>query len=254
MELRGRYTKFPRVIALLPFAEWLSKQTETRRLAATLRKSDVAQSCWADLQQAADCIGALRELTADLERKQTIQSAAIENALLLNAVMLYARATCPTGQYGERGPIDVRAGLNDEQKADHKVLLDLRNQVIAHVYPRRRFAESIWHRHFLFAKETSAGWKPLGAVFRRQFDRATLDRVERAVNAARPIVREKFVGHCDRAAREFAEQRIPRHIVDKFMVDPLVIFGDAEAARMALSVDEADERRTGIFPKLNFEE
>jgi hypothetical protein len=190
--------KLPRFTDLRGMARDLGDDPVYRRLATTIGKAARAQSCASDLAQARTAYESLDALLASPRKKGSIERSATENALLMTAVLLYARATSTSGGKGERGSIDISSKLNDGQLLDHKALVDVRNRALAHVYSREPVADDLWHADQLFLVETEQGWKPAAATKRYQFHRPTLDRLHRQVPVASELVTETFHKHTNR--------------------------------------------------------
>src|SRR5688572_16058643 len=111
--------RLPRFADARGIAHDLSIDPNYRRLHTTIQSALVAQSCVSDLTQARTTYEALETLVASPRKKGTLERSATENALLMTAVSLYARATSTSGSQGERGSIFIASKLEEHQLADH---------------------------------------------------------------------------------------------------------------------------------------
>jgi hypothetical protein len=82
--------KIPRFTNLRGIARDLDGDPNYRRLAASIRKAGLAQSCRGDISQSQTCCDALEVLLGNPRKVGTMSRAATENALLVTAVLLYA--------------------------------------------------------------------------------------------------------------------------------------------------------------------
>lgn len=161
--------------------------------------------------------------------------AATENALLMTAVLLYARATSTSGGRGERGPIDISSKLDATQRAAHEALLEVRNRALAHVYARAPVADDIWHDDLLFLVETDRGWRPGAATNRIQFHKPTLDRLRRQLPVAERLITEIFHKRIDQVSEMMTAHPVERKIFERNLFDPVPFFGSERAVMDALA-------------------
>jgi hypothetical protein len=156
----------------------LSTDGKHTRLASVIRKASLAQSCAGDLAQALTCCEALQALLASPRKNGTLERGAVESSLLMNGILLYARATSTNSGKGERGSIHITAHLTPDQLSDHNILIKIRNRALAHVYSQGELDGVDWHTEKFFFVETDSGWKPAGVSKRVQF-------TSRRLNASR---------------------------------------------------------------------
>lgn len=225
----------PRFTDVRGIASDLRDEPVYRRLATTIRKAVIAQSCVSDLKQAKSSYEALDRLLASPRKKGTIERSTTEHALLMNAVLLYARAVSTGGGRGERGPIDISSKLTGEQRADHEALLAVRNRALAHVYSREIVGDDLWHDDRLFLVETEAGWKPAAATRRIQFSRLTLDRLHRQVPAAHGMMTQIFHKHIDALSELLIANPVELASFERNLFDPIVFFGSERSVADALA-------------------
>ena len=160
---------------------------------------------------------------------------ATENALLMTAVLLYARATSTSGSMGERGAIDTSSKLNDTQLVDHEALLEVRNRALAHVYSRSLVAEDVWHDDTLFLVETDQGWKPAAATKRFLFHRATFDRLHRQLPIAERLVTGVYHKWLNRLTELLSKTPVEWSVFEKNLFDPIPFFGGEQGVLNALN-------------------
>lgn len=216
----------PRFVDLEHLANELSGDTRYRRIATVIRKAALTQSCIADIAQAQSNVDALRPLLASSRGQGTIGRAATENALLFQAVILYARATATSGQSGERGSISILEKLDDAQRIDHKSLVDLRNRAVAHVYSGEAVAGDVWHKQALYLVETDQGWKTASAVLRLQVSRDTLDRLDRILPVAHSLLLARFHKHTGKITDLMNEHGVSIATFDRCPFDAATFFGN----------------------------
>lgn len=227
-------------------ARKLAVAGEYHRLVDGIRRVRLIQSCLADLAQAADTLEALEWQINSPRGVGTERRAAIENALLSTAVILYCRAASTVGKKGERGSIDIRSRLTPPQLADHEHLTRLRNRAIAHVYTTEDLEGEPWHVEAAFLYQTGGGFK-LGVLSNRlQIEPVTVATAARQIPVAHAILRTMF------------EQREGRlaDLLNGSLADPTVLsalassgfdlgerIGSAGAAVTALAAIDIGEAR-----------
>jgi hypothetical protein len=151
------------LVDLEAFADSEFIRKKIPKLKPIVRKAANTQSCYADLHQASDFFEALRNLAVVNSDFQSQGYNAVASSLLTSAVIFYARATSTSGSKGERGSIDIRSELSDKERADHNLIVAVRNKAIAHVYPDHAFEEIKWHRQKIFLATRGNGLRPASA-------------------------------------------------------------------------------------------
>lgn len=225
----------PRFVDLERLAKELSGDARYRRIATVIRKASLVQSCIADIAQAQSSLEALTQLIASPRKRGTIVRSATENALLFQTVVLYARATATSGQSGERGSISIREKLDDGQRADHSVLVDLRNRVVAHVYSDEAVAGDVWHKQALYLVETNQGWKTASAVLRMQVSQATLDRLARLLPVAHALLVARFYEHTNKITDLMNQHGVSIATFDLCLFDAVAFYGSESEVRKSLA-------------------
>lgn len=109
------------------------KAPESRAAGAALKHVRDAQSSFHDLLFAVEILSYLRGLGAGTDRELP---AAAQGALMSQSILLYVRATGPSGQ---RKSLKLLQGYNEAQRELHEKLVKLRNKVIAHLDYDRSF-------------------------------------------------------------------------------------------------------------------
>jgi hypothetical protein len=196
-----------------------------------------AQSCNADLRQAADACDALRELRSSPRKRGSLARATTENALLVTGVMLYARATGTSGKMGERGSIQIdQKQLTSDQRDDHARLIDIRNRALAHVYRDTPIGENFWHEDLIFAVDRAElGWKPAVGSNRISFHLETFDRLLRQLPVADALLMRAFHRRMDAMTRMINAASAPLDLFLRFRFDPLEKFGGVKAVEQILA-------------------
>ena len=192
-----------------------------------------AQSCAADLSSAQACCDALGQVDGlDPLCITPVSMFTIRHSLVSNAVVLYARATSTHSDGGERGCISIDNRLSESELIDHRILIDVRNRVIAHVHTDESVGDSVWHQERLIVK---ADGLPGCATRRIQVDAATITRLRRMVPIANRLVRQTFHKRINRLTEAINEIHIPEALLRPHPFDAVKFFGDEAAAKEALS-------------------
>lgn len=89
----------------------LSMRPEFSKLNKIIAKALLYQSCRADLAQAETCVVGLKQLLNSPRKAGTLEKLATESALLMQAVLLYERATAGNGGRGQRGSLGIASKL-----------------------------------------------------------------------------------------------------------------------------------------------
>lgn len=228
---------FPDFTDLRQIALALEGNAELEELRRTIESAWRAQSCNADLRQAADACDALSALRRSPRQRNSLARATTENALLATGVMLYARATATSGQRGERGSIQLdEKSLTAEQRADHTVLLEIRNRALAHVYRESPIAENFWHEDLVFAVDLAErGWKPAVGSNRISFHVPTFERLLRQISVADVLLMRAFHKRMDAMTRLINEASAPLNLFLRFRFDPVQRFGGVQAVEQILA-------------------
>ena len=234
------FPPFTNLTALIGSLEKLGKYGELRK---TLVQAWRAQSCLADMKQSQDCYDVLQGILKRPRSADTPELLTTERALLVTAIMLYARATSTSGQRGERGSIQLERGkLSPEQWKDHQALLDVRNQAFAHVYTSQVVGGYQWHREIVFAIETPSGaWKPASASNQTSYHKGTVESLGRMLPIAKRLVKEKFQKRLAAVSQKINEASVPRELFVACQFDPVAAFGTDEAVRGVLAGGQAGE-------------
>ncbi len=242
----------PRSSDLGALAEDLAARGEKPRLVHIIRQAVNAYSCLVDLRLAADFTSALVDIRTGFRGAGTDRRAIIETALLTSAVSAYARATITQSQHGDRGGFDIRDQLDAEQLSDHQLLVDVRNQVLAHVYPGREVSGSIWHEVALAAVENAdGGWFPALISNRLNRDDAAMSRLQRMLPIATGIIQAAAQKRVTKAMEMLRHETSPKELGRYFLdypFDPIRFTGSLEAAVTAFGGGyEPGETRKGFF-------
>ncbi len=185
--------------------ERLVKALSLPDLTETIRVALNAQSCLIDLRQSAGALKALQEaIINDFLGNQIAPSKesreAVETALLEGAISLYVRATHSGSKNGSRGSIQIRRQLSTAEKEDHKTIIDVRNDAIAHVHQNKHISGMNRHRGAILLVECEGGWRPGAAASRVTFDRNLVGCLTRQL----PVATRIMSGKVDKLMQEIA--------------------------------------------------
>jgi hypothetical protein len=214
----------------LLYAE-ISSQPELTSLGRIIRRALLYQSCRADLAQAETCIAALKQLLQSPRKKGTIERAATESALLMQAALFYQRATAGNGQRNERGSVGIEPKLSAELITDHKLIVNLRNRAIAHVYHDETIGGQIWSEQSILLIEQDSGFRPCVTTRSSQFNVEIYEALARLLPVATEILRTKASWHLDKLVEELNGNGISYELLMKHKIDPSQFFGTLERAR-----------------------
>jgi hypothetical protein len=219
---------FPCFVDLHSFYEELRQMPEYGKSQKWLKQAVLRNACQADLNQAADCVTALRSLIASPRKSGTMERAVTEGALLNQAVLLYARATSTGGSQGERGSRSIAHGLTPLQLEDHQALIDIRNRAIAHVYQGQEIDSTVWQRTVPLLIEFPPAFRPCFATQSIQFNRTAFDRLARQLPIATGIMVRAFYEALNKFMEQLATNPVPDTMLRKHGIDPVALFGTPE--------------------------
>ncbi|MBN8848768.1 MAG: hypothetical protein J0I73_11820 [Sphingomonas sp.] len=237
----------PKILDLLRLASDLRARGTHGSFTGPLRKAATAQSCLADLRQAGHCCEVFRS-TEHPGREDEYSAAhrTVQQSLLMMAVSLYSRATHSTGQYGERGAIQVSSRLPPQLLADHAAVVALRNKAMAHVYFAEDHEDGVWHDQFLFAiQDLEKGWLPGSATRTTQTRPKTLLRLERLIPEAGGILSRQFQKHLQTAMNAFNAASVDVNLAD--YTDNAEEYFPSESFARAILRDAAPKAETVIL-------
>jgi hypothetical protein len=233
----------PVTVDLMKLAASLEARGGNRKLAGALRNAWRAQSCVADLgqaQSACDALDALESADVSFDPATLWQ---LQTGLLTSGVLLYARATSTGGSRKERGSIQLDTGkLTHEQRAEHHMLVRLRNSALGHVELGAEVAGDFWHRDFLFAKAVDVDdWQVASASLAIGFQVEAARALKRQVPIAAELVAARCRQRLAVALQLLREAKPSDAAMRQHAVDPVDWFGSVEAALLALSGAPGEE-------------
>lgn len=219
--------KYPPFVDLLALSASYSITKKQKKLNGLLIQAWRAEACLGDLLQAKDCCKILRAKVNDKVEPFGLEEQTIVKALQTTAVSLYARATSTGAKPGERGSIKLdKKQMTDEQNADHKALILLRNQALAHVNREHKMGTRVWHQVVLFAVRSDAGqWIPAAATNETTWNRETLDCLDRMLPVAIHFVENKFRSTMEAVREALGDVGVSARTFDKFLFNPIEVFG-----------------------------
>lgn len=236
---------FPPFLDLLELAQELKRTRKQEKLSGMLLQAWRAEACLGDLLQADDCCKILRQKVEMDQVAQSPQEQTVAKALQTSAVSLYVRATSTGGKSGERGAIQLpKRRLTTQQIEDHEALIALRNNAMAHVNPKHKAGDRVWHKIVLFAVPNEQGrWIPAASTNETTFHLQTLARLERMLPTAIEIVGESFTARLRAVSAGLNEVKIGRKAIQKHLFDPVEVFGsEAAVSRILSSRGKASDR------------
>ncbi len=192
-------------------------------LAGTIRRARELHSLTSDLVMAVESLDALDALLKAVTEAQDFGRMITANALLVNALILYARATKTSSD--ERRGFDLTSRFSPEQRAVHKELCDLRDCAIAHFGSGGSY-NGIWQAERVILQFRGAESKPAVATRRKAVDTSLATRARRQIELARDLLR---------ALSEEQIEKITDEISQTLLRDP--DFFDNEIVRHPLNFD-----------------
>jgi hypothetical protein len=221
----------------------LRRSGEHRKLHKIFERVALAQSCLAELQQAAQCIEELRSL-ANSGANITPSLSIIQHSLLTSALILYVRAAHASAEEGSRGSINVRKLLPAELRPVHVKAVDVRNKAVAHVYYGKSLND--WHQQYAFLKPvagTAGGWQLATATRYHVFNRELTDQLALLIPEAITVVGNEYDKAWKASAAEFNLAKI--NLLD-YLISPQDFFG-CDAETVDSLVGSADKGSAVIY-------
>ncbi|MCJ7871149.1 hypothetical protein [Phaeobacter sp. J2-8] len=237
--------KYPPFVDFLALSKSLNRTSEQKKLKGLLLQVWRAEACLGDLLQASDCCKILRAKVDEKGETFGPEEQTTVKALQTTAVNLYVRATSTSGKLGERGSIQLNnSELTKGQKEDHRDLINLRNNALAHVNPEHKMRDRVWHKVILFAVPNRIGQlTPAAATNETTWNRATLECLERMLPLAITFMEANFVAKLKAAQEALGDAELSEKTFQKFLFDPVDVFGsDAIVQRILESRGKASDR------------
>lgn len=237
--------QYPPFVDLLALSKSLNRTTKQKKLKGLLLQVWRAEACLGDLLQASDCCKILRANVDEKSKTFGPEEQTTVKALQTTAVNLYVRATSTGGKSGERGSIQLNMNqLTKNQKEDHRALINLRNNALAHVNPEHKMGDRVWHKVILFAVPNRTGELiPAAATNETTWNRATLECLERMLPLTIEFMRENFGAKLKAAQEALGDAEISEKTVQKYIFDPVDVFGsEAVVQRIIKSRGKASDR------------
>jgi hypothetical protein len=239
----------PRVADLMALVLSLKDENAIKkRLVNTILRARGAQSCVADLTLAQNTCEVIDQLSTIRSDLSPFSQLVIEYALLVNAIILYARATHSGGKGGERGAISIRAQLDAERQTDHDEIVEIRNRALAHVHANEAVGDNLWHTETVFAVEEFPGWRPAVVTRRVQISPDTVEKVRMLIPYAEKLIVATYHKLLGEVWDLLAQDSDLLALLERHQLDPVQMFGSANEARTALG-GRRSGRNVGIIPK-----
>jgi hypothetical protein len=224
-------SKLPAFIDVRSLYSQISTHSELAALRRTIRRALLFQSCRADLAQAETCIAALKQILRSSRKRGTIERTATESALLMQAALLYQRATDGNGRRNERGSVGIKSKLPADMIQDHELIVNLRNRAVAHVYHGEQIGKQIWSEQAILLIEQKTGFLPCVTTRTSQFNTQIFESLARLLPEASKIVRLKSVAHLNKLVESLNTSGISLELLMNNQIDPRQFFGTLERAR-----------------------
>jgi hypothetical protein len=222
----------------------LSMRPEFSKLNKIIAKALFYQSCRADLAQAETCVVALKQLLTSPRKAGTLEKLATESALLMQAALLYERATAGNGGRGQRGSLGIASKLSPDLHADHELIVNLRNRAIAHVYHDEIIGQKIWSEQTILLIEQDSGFRPCVATRTSQVSLPILNALERLLPVASELAKSKTDELLDKLIETLNQNPIRIEMMSRHRVDPTKLF---ETEERALEVVKSSSRGEASF-------
>lgn len=228
----------PVFVDIQSLGEALEKEVGKTKLTKAIRLALLYQSCHADLRIAADGLRALLQLIPSPRKIGTPERMATETALLMQSVILFVRATTGKGGMGQRGSINIVSKLDSGLQSAHKLILNVRNRALAHVYHGEKFGERIWSEQAILLMEKGDSFHPMATTRTAQVDQEVINSLGRLLPAATEIVSNGSRDYLNKVVESLNQQRIELSDMDAHKVDPTLFFGSPERViKVAASAD-----------------
>lgn len=160
-------------------------------------------------------------------------------ALLISAVVLYARAT--KSKSNHRMTFDIRTKFSDVEKARHVAICALRDDALAHFGPGMGEGSDALQQDGVFAIfDEDRGALQIATMSRRKvIDLSLVDLIVAQIQRAILVVEQQIQTRREAVAEELMELlisgEIPMEIWRSCEFDLMELFGDEEAKRHALA-------------------
>lgn len=224
----------PQFIDLHALAETLSSDPKFKRLKPVIKDAVLRQSCVSDLSQAETALETLTAITRT-DQKSSLESRAVEHALLTHVILLYCRATAGNGKRGERGSVNIRHHYSSQLCTDHDVIVDVRNRAIAHVYTGKSVDDHIWHEGLLFLLQTDDGLLPCGTTRSTQLNANVLQKLSRLLPPAIDLMRAKFIESTNRLVEILNQNGVMDTVINEHSFDPVAFFGSLDVVEQVIA-------------------
>lgn len=203
---------------------------EFSKLNKIIAKALLYQSCRADLAQAETCVVGLKQLLNSPRKEGTLEKLATESALLMQAALLYERATAGNGGRGQRGSLGIASKLPPDLLAYHELIVNLRNRGIAHVYHGEIIGQKMWSEQTFLLIEQDSGFRPCVTTRTSQVSIPILNAIERLLPVASELAKSKTDEFLDKLIEGFNQNPIEIDMMLRHRVDPTKFFGTEERA------------------------
>ncbi|MEK6636879.1 MAG: hypothetical protein AABY88_02230 [Pseudomonadota bacterium] len=222
----------------------LSMRPEFSKLNKIIARALFYQSCRADLAQAETCVVALKQLLNSPRKAGTLEKLATESALLMQAALLYERATAGNGGRGQRGSLAIAGKLSPDLLADHELIVNLRNRGIAHVYHGEIIGQKIWSEQTILLIEQDSGFRPCVTTRTSQVSLPIINALERLLPVASELAKSKTDEQLDKLIETLNQNPIGIDMMSRHRVDPTKFF---ESEERALEVVKSSSRGEASF-------
>ena len=173
------------VFDLSALSDRLFDENKLKPLAGKIRRAQELGSMHADLKMAEESLSAVEGL-APSSGAISVSSMIVANALINNALILYARATKTHSD--ERKTFDLRSRFTAEEAASHQELVDLRDKAVAHFGSGGSYV-GVWQTEIVLLSVSSQGER-VGFLSRRQaIDQKLISLASKQIGVAMALLR-----------------------------------------------------------------
>jgi hypothetical protein len=201
-------------------------------LQRTIKRAMLYQSCLADLRQADSSLHALKKLSNSPRNEGSIDKVTTQAALLMQAVILYVRATGGNNGRGERGSVIITSKLTPELLKEHNLILLLRNRALAHVYHGEIIGDHIWSDQAIFLVEEGDAFRPSVTTRASQVNTKTAQILAGLLPIAIEIIDAKSSETLDGIVTSLNKHGVAYDLLLRHQIDLITFFGSEARARV----------------------
>lgn len=224
----------PVCIDFAAFGQVMAKRD--KRIEGMINRVRLTQACYADIKGACASIVALDQwMESETSSFTEEQSLTIQSALLTKAVVLYARATHGSADKGGRGSIQIKANLPDRLKADHELIIKLRNEAIVHSHLGKSIGDRVWEEQQLLLVDTGSGYRPMHTMRTTQIDYNAIASMHNLLSFALDFYHQRFSELSDKLVERIHAAGFSLDELLEHSIDPRSYFSNDATFKAALA-------------------